>query len=457
QVDEQPMLPEKKNGSHMFFRSPDTGTIPQTDGMPSAARTSEMLASPPGDLSAPSRARMGSMLQRQVGNERVGRTLGTTVQTKLTIGAPDDVHEQEADQVAGEVGKTSSATRIQRQPATGSVPAVPAPAPTSDLALTPQDEIITASLLQTLENFKNIPIFVGLRPQPPGPPQPVTVKVHAQYFNNKFNEDPRYKDLQTARKKKSFRKIIKALDKPIAASVLKGKTKPLSAGRAVEVGKASPADIKVFVEKAIAEKVIDEYARKIGKLEDGQMLINLPDADLQEVIQGWMQRTGVGLDCNGFVQQALIQMREDERAVISVINSITGVFGLPALSLPAEIEHKIKAVGSFKTKETVKIPTKLRPGDVWVMSDEGHIRIVTDVRMSPDGKTIVFDTAESTLSSGLDPGPVARTWQTGSLTSFKPITRNGHKADEGTFHHIPPSESLTSKKAKKGRTSHRSR
>jgi hypothetical protein len=143
-------------------------------------------------------------------------------------------------------------------------------------------------------------------------------------------------------------------------------------------------------------------------------------------------------------------MREDERAMTSLINTITGAFGLPALPMPEEIEHKIKAVGSFKTKETVTIPTKLRPGDVWVMSDDVHIRIVTKVRMGKNerGKPAVeFDTAESTPPHG----PVARTWKTGSLTSFKPITRNGDKVDEGTFHHIPSTESLTSKKSKRSR------
>jgi hypothetical protein len=148
-------------------------------------------------------------------------------------------------------------------------------------------------------------------------------------------------------------------------------------------------------------------------------------------------------------------MREDERAVISVINSITGALGLPALSLPAEIEHKIKAVGSFETKEIVKKPTELRPGDVWVRRDEGHIRIVTSVRMSPDGKAILFDTAESTLSSGLDPGPVARPWRTDNLTGFDHIKSTDPKLAKlkhgrGTFYHIPPSESFTSKKEKKG-------
>jgi hypothetical protein len=130
------------------------------------------------------------------------------------------------------------------------------------------------------------------------------------------------------------------------------------------------------------------------------------------------------------------------------------LFGI-TLPMPEEIERADVPVGRYKTKEIVKRPTELRPGDVWVRHDEGHIRIVTNVRMSPDGKTIKFDTAESTLSSDLDPGPVARTWQTGSLTRFDPITSIGPKLDHGhgTFHHIPASENLTSKKATRSHTS----
>jgi hypothetical protein len=312
--------------------------------------------------------------------------------------------------------------------------------------------MITASLLQTLDRFKNIPILVGFRPQPSGPPKRVTVKVHAQYFNNKYSAS--YEGIRN--QNEAFRKIKKRLKDDGVMSVLSGEKKPLLAGRAVEVGKASPEDIKAFVEAAIAEGIMEKYARSARaghKLKGGQKLVDLPDQDLEELIQGWMKETGVGLDCNGFVQQALIQAREDERAMTSLVNSITGAFGLPELPMREEIDHKIKAVGSFKTKEIVKTPTELRPGDAWVVHGEGHLRIVTDVRevMLPNGKmTIQFDTAESTVYSKLDPGPVAHTWQTGSLTSFKSIKEINNKAKPrgGTFHHVLSSDKLATNKSK---------
>jgi hypothetical protein len=48
--------------------------------------------------------------QRMLGNRAVHRMLGsTTLQTKLTIGAPDDLHEREADEVAEEVTSAEGA------------------------------------------------------------------------------------------------------------------------------------------------------------------------------------------------------------------------------------------------------------------------------------------------------------------------------------------------------------
>jgi hypothetical protein len=288
-VDEQPTLPEKMNRPEISSHSPGAVVNPQPDGMPPIARASDLLASPDGDLGAPTRARIGSMMQRQVGNARVGRTLGASVQTKLTVGSPGDVQEQEADQVAGEVGKTSSATTIQRQPADGSAKATSAPTPSSDLALTPHDEIITASLLQTLERFKNIPIFVGFKPLPPdliGPPEPVIVNVHAQYYNNKSSAARE----GIRNQNEAFPKIKKRLKDLGVMSVLKGGEKHLLAGRAVEVGKASPEDIKAFVETAISEGIIENYARSHEahrKLRKGQKLVDLPRDDLQKLIQGW--------------------------------------------------------------------------------------------------------------------------------------------------------------------------
>jgi hypothetical protein len=46
---------------------------------------------------------MSAALQRQVGNTRVGKPLSVIVQTKLTVGAPNDPYEQEADRVASAV------------------------------------------------------------------------------------------------------------------------------------------------------------------------------------------------------------------------------------------------------------------------------------------------------------------------------------------------------------------
>jgi hypothetical protein len=457
QVDEQPKLPEKKNGPQRSPRSPEDEALSQPDGMPSAARASEMLASPEGGLGAPIRARMGSMLQRQVGNARVGRTLDAAMQAKRTVDAANDLDEQTADSAAGEVRKRSVAM-VQRQPSGGSASAAPAQAPAStpasDLALTPRDEMVTASLLHTLERFQKIPIDVDSK----------TVSVRAVYFNNKFNRLAEYEDHQNARIEQKFKKIIKAL-KGHGARVLEGTRGHRSAGEAVQVGKASPGDIKAFVEAAIAEGVIERYAIASRKLKKGEQLVKLPESVLQTLIQEWMQKTGVGLDCNGFVQQALIQVREEERAMTSLINSIADTFGLPTLPMPEGIKRQDISVGGFKTKENVKTPTELRPGDVWVTHREGHIRIVTDVRevVLPNGKTTIqFDTAESTVfdKEKLDPGPIALTWQTGSLTSFKSIKEINDKAKPrgGTFHHILSSDKLTTneaKKAKRRRRSHR--
>lgn len=427
QVEEQPKLPEKKTGPQMSPRSPDDETLSQPGAMPSAVRASEMLASPESELGTSIRARMGSMLQRQVGNARVGRALDAAVQAKRTVTAPNDVHEQEADQVAGEIGKRPAATMIQRHPADGSASTTPAAStPASGLDLTPQDAMVTASLLQTLERFRNIPIDVGSK----------KVHVHAQYFNNKFNRLTKYKRYKTARKKQKFSDVIDDLHDRGVMSVLEGEKKRRSSGRAVEVGKASPEDIKAFVEEAIAQGTIERYAIASRKLEKGKQLVTLPTDVLQALIQSWMRETGVGLDCNGFVQQALIQVREEERAMTSLINSITGAFGLPDLPMPEEIERADISVGGFKTNEIVKKPTELRPGDAWVMTGPNlnHIRIVTRVsEVVWKGKpTIEFDTAESTPPRG----PIARTWHTSSMKKI---------GLGGAFYHTLSSDKLTRK------------
>ena len=70
-------------------------------------------------------------LQRAAGNGRVGRMLGAPVQAKLTVNAPGDAYEQEADRVAEQVMRmeepgpgSQSPVTIQRQALSGTTPEV---------------------------------------------------------------------------------------------------------------------------------------------------------------------------------------------------------------------------------------------------------------------------------------------------------------------------------------------
>ncbi|HEX5838896.1 MAG TPA: hypothetical protein VFY26_13765 [Anaerolineales bacterium] len=439
QVEEQPKLPEQKDGPQVLSRSPAAESHAQPDGMPPATRASEMLASPEGKLGAPARARMGSMLQRQVGNTRVGRTLGAAVQTRRTVGSPD---EEDAERATGEVGSTSSTTMIQRQSAGAAGATASAPAPAPGLTLTPHDDMVSASLLETLDRFENIPIDVVQRLPRGfiGPPAMVRVSVHAQYFINRPAAQAHYR---AARRTARFRDISSALERRGELSVLEGSRGPRFSGRAVELGKASPEDIKAFVEEAIAQDIIRDYAIRRRAITARQDLIDLAPAVLQALIQRWMRETGIGVDCSGFVQQAAIRAREQERERISAINSITGMFGVPPIPLPPEISPVERSARSFRSGPRVRQPRDMRPGDAWVMAGGGHIRIVTAVReavISGGTNTIEFDTAESSGGSTQpDPGPFARTWRTRSLTRFEPIRAVGHTARPrgGTFHRIP--------------------
>ncbi|HEX5837397.1 MAG TPA: DUF4157 domain-containing protein, partial [Anaerolineales bacterium] len=105
QVEQQPKLPEKKAGPQMVARSLAAAALPPPDGTPPAARAGGMLTSLESGFGAPQRARMSKAVQRSVGNTHVSQSssMGTRVQTKLTVGAPNDPYEQEADRTADAV------------------------------------------------------------------------------------------------------------------------------------------------------------------------------------------------------------------------------------------------------------------------------------------------------------------------------------------------------------------
>ncbi|MCG8347932.1 MAG: DUF4157 domain-containing protein, partial [Chloroflexales bacterium] len=101
-VQKQPETAERAGGPSPAAQM-TTSALPPPNGKPSAARAADLMRMPVQRGGVPGRARMSSAVQRSVGNARLSRMLGAPVQTKLTVGAPDDVYEQEADQVADRV------------------------------------------------------------------------------------------------------------------------------------------------------------------------------------------------------------------------------------------------------------------------------------------------------------------------------------------------------------------
>jgi hypothetical protein len=83
------------------------GSSPPPSDALAPARAAAVLGAPDQRPGAASRARMSGALQRSVGNARMGRIAGAPVQTKLTVGAPNDVYEQEAEHVADRVMRMS--------------------------------------------------------------------------------------------------------------------------------------------------------------------------------------------------------------------------------------------------------------------------------------------------------------------------------------------------------------
>jgi hypothetical protein len=101
-IQKQPTTPEKQTGS---WPTTDTTTamLPPPQGEPATTRAADLMMAPAQGVSNSNRARIMTSMQRTVGNARLSRLLNPTVQTKLTVGAPNDLYEQEADRVADTV------------------------------------------------------------------------------------------------------------------------------------------------------------------------------------------------------------------------------------------------------------------------------------------------------------------------------------------------------------------
>jgi hypothetical protein len=364
----------------------------------------------------------------------------TTAGKRLLAHELTHVVQQNGSWVQRQAGNVSV---IQRQAAPqAAAPVVPLP---QDLV----DDIVRTRILHELNRFQNIPIDVtGQVPMAIGfgmtVPVPVTIRVHVQaaYFINTQRARAHYRN---RRRLADFQAIKRAIRQSGEISLIESSAGGrLFAGRAVEVGKGTPEDIKTFIDEALRQGVILRYAIRRGVLNRGQQLIDLGRGPLQNLIQQWIRHVGIGVDCSGFALQAAIRAREDVRAAAEFFNQMAAILGLPGrFQVPPEVAHRIRNARSFTGGPRVGAPTDLRPGDAWVVSGGRHIRIVTDVReiTNPDGSQLIeFDTAESSGGSTQPlPGPVARTWRTHSRATFDPITRVGGGGGNvvGSFHRIP--------------------
>lgn len=310
------------------------------------------------------------------------------------------------------------------------------------------DQVVQETIIKELNRYRNILVKItgstGVSSPGAALPAPVTktVTVQATYFINSNRAT-----YGSRRRANDFNRIVDVLrDRGEVSEIQTTKGGQLSSGRTVELGKATPDDIRVFIQEAVDQGIIRQYAITQGILKKGQQLVGLSQNQLQNLIQDWVDYTGVGVDCSGFVLYASIRARERVRETAQASNWLLELFNLPMqFDVPPELKHEIRSARSYSGGPQITVPTDLRPGDAWVVRGVrggDHIRIVTrveEVTLSGGGRAIEFDTAESS-SAGTRPGPVDKTWRTASLTNFNPIvflsTGLPRGSTSGTFHRI---------------------
>jgi hypothetical protein len=148
-----------------------------------------------------------------------------------------------------------------------------------------------------------------------------------------------------------------------------------------KVGKSHPEDIRRILQAALDRNLVQGGAGR-----------DRPNA---EDLRNWLVRYGVGVDCSGFVSQAL--------------NRVTERIQEGPLAAGEELNRGAGSLrGGARGFTAVGDVSQLQPGDT--MYIPGHIRIVTSVRHDEAGGT-VFTTAESRAGGQADVGPDRAEWR----------------------------------------------
>ena len=383
------------------------------------------------------RETQGALRQRDVRPLDAGRVLalqravGNTGVAGLVAGSPSMGRRQRSPAVQRTNGTATSAPAASR-------PAAPLPEALVDL-------ITSLTITSELARYQQVPVEITGTPTAPtgstAPASPITIRVlvSATYFIN----TPRSRaHFRRARQQAHFNQIVRAAR--AQSSITSGGGARLSAGATVRFGKATPDDVRVFLQAAVDRGEIQRYARRTGALGRGQDLVDLGPTRLRDLVQGFARHVGVGVDCSGFMVHAAAEARRNVRALAGGLNALLGIVGSGRqFEVPAEPSTRVRGAAGFTSGPRVTSPTHLRPGDAWVVSGGGHIRMISAVRrveVRPGVSTVEFDTAESSgTSTSTTPGPVAKTWRTASLTALEPISPVGGATGNrrGTFHRIP--------------------
>jgi hypothetical protein len=136
------------------------------------------------------------------------------------------------------------------------------------------DKIVKEQIKSLLSQFQTISVFVPgtTQPLPPGqigPPSRKTVTFHAAYF---INTDQAKATVKSARDTSHFGTIVKSRNDSGQTSLIESGGKKYGSGTAVRVGKATPENVRQFVQEALDNDTIRKYAVQKGKLAGNQQL-----------------------------------------------------------------------------------------------------------------------------------------------------------------------------------------
>jgi cell wall-associated NlpC family hydrolase len=322
-----------------------------------SAQQPKTLLKPP--MLRAQRQEAAARLGRIGGNTHLGKILASTAQS--TIQRDDENPEPVATQPAEET----------ETPAEGST--------AEDM-----DVVVQNELESFLEEFSSIEVTVhwvedtGVSSEP----HEELVTVHPPYFMNVVDRSGaaretlnRYDDAVSERGAAS-----RAIRNFISEVSRSERRRGWGLGRAL-VGKSTPEDIQRIIEGALERGLIPTPAGE-----------NYPDG---EAIREWLQRYGIGIDCSGFVSQAL------NRAAAQIL-------GRDLTSSETLNRGSASLAGGARGFSRLEDPTELRPGDT--MRIPGHIRIITRVQTDENGD-MIFTTAEARAGGSADVGPDRADWR----------------------------------------------